>query len=682
MLEPPVTDQVFIRKLTEIVHANIEREDFGVAELVRESGISHKILNRKLRSIYKKSASQFIREIRLRKALEMLREGLFTVSEVGYKAGFGSPVYFTKCFHQYFGFPPGKVKRGELPEAKLKELITDPSKVIPTVKTRQILISRVAGISFLVLVLVLAGYFIYSKANKTDWTDDLTATGSSISIAVLPFQNLTRDSLWNIWQSGIQDRVISYLVNNTAMKIRSQETINKLLQSGGFYDNFASVTPALMRKVSRKVDANLYINGSIRQADTLLSINARLINTRTTEVIKSFVSEGNFREKDIYRIIDTLTLRLMNFLLISELVKGKPLFYANPEDLRSFGQKSAYVLRYRYYGDQAHRREDNSTAISWYLKALAIDSNDFASMIGLSSVYGNSGRFEEDYKWVLKYYNRRFQWPVENQLQASWAFAYSFEPYEEAIKYMRQLEDLYGDHRMSYLIGHCYTKLGQYAKAIPEYENYLALSRKLGKEFLENNWAFPHLIEAYNKTGQFSKERKLIREFEKYNSDHYGIIGRKAVLAFAEKDTAQAEIYIEKYRSALKEKASVSEDSILNEIGMVYFDAGVMAKAEVCYRKALASDPGNPTRMHRLASFLIECNRSLEDVQGLMDKAMALARDKVYYYNYMDTKGWGLYKQGKFEEALKILQRAWDEAPFKLYAIKAHLEEVKKSMSR
>jgi hypothetical protein len=38
------------------------------------------------------------------------------------------------------------------------------------------------------------------------------------------------------------------------------------------------------------------------------------------------------------------------------------------------------------------------------------------------------------------------------------------------------------------------------------------------------------------------------------------------------------------------------------------------------------------------------------------------------------------YKQGRNKEALEILQKCWDEAPFKLYSIKSHLEEVKKTV--
>ncbi len=64
-----------------------------------------------------------------------------------------------------------------------------------------------------------------------------------------------------------------------------------------------------------------------------------------------------------------------------------------------------------------------------------------------------------------------------------------------------------------------------------------------------------------------------------------------------------------------------------------------------------------------------------------MDKAMELAPNKSDYYNYLNTKGWGLFKSGKTKEALEILQKTFDEAPFKVYSIKSHLEEVKKAIA-
>jgi hypothetical protein len=90
-------------------------------------------------------------------------------------------------------------------------------------------------------------------------------------------------------------------------------------------------------------------------------------------------------------------------------------------------------------------------------------------------------------------------------------------------------------------------------------------------------------------------------------------------------------------------------------------------------------DPGNPERLFTLANFFIDHNRKLGDIPELMDRAMALAANKVDYYRYMDTKGWGLYKQGRCMEALKIIQEVWDSAPFRLGTLVAHMQEVKKA---
>ena len=678
MTEPLTNDQIFIRKLADIVLTNLEKDNFGVSELALKSGINRKVLSRKLKKISGKTVSQFIRETRLRKAMEMLRDGLCTVSEVGYKVGFSSPVYFTKCFHEHFGYPPVRVKNGDLTEWELRKLDEDNDEKKSVRFFRERAGGSWTGIVILILLLGTGGYFIYSKFHRTDWTDDLVSSDGSIPIAVMPFQNLTKDTIWNIWQEGIQSRLISSLANNPALKVKPQDIINTLLQING-QDNFAIISPSVKRNISRKIDANLYLNGSIREANSIISIDAQLVSTKTDEVIKSFKLEGYLKEKDAFQLADTLSQRLMNFLLISKLANEYHLFNRISIDIRSLFSRSAEEYRYCYYGDKALTKGDNELAISWYKKALEIDSNAFGPMIGLSSAYGNSGQLEEDFKWVLKYYKMKDRWPVDQQLYASWAYAYSFEPPEEGIKYLKQLQDLSGTHIMGYLIGYSYCKIRQYEKAIPEFENYLKMSRKFGKEFLENNWAFPHLAEAYNKTGQYNKERKVIREWERYNPDDIAILHQKASMSLSEKDPARAEKYIEKFRSAYRKNGSSSEADITEGVGRIYYDTGIMDKAEGYYRNALLMDPDNPARLYRFACFLTETDRSLDEVSQLMDRAMKFAKNRVDYYNYLDEKGWGLYKQGRYIEALTIIEKAWDEAPFKLYLIRYHLEEVRKT---
>jgi AraC-like DNA-binding protein len=219
MTEPLSTDQPFLRKLTDIVIANLSNENFGVNELALESGFNSKVLNRKLRKITGKSCSRFIRDARLQRALELLRDGIYTVAEVGYKVGFNSPVYFTKCFHEYFGYPPVKVKRGDLTDSEFKKLTEkDEAERTAGGRRKRIVYFRV-GIVLIILSVAIYGYFFRSGSGYSNWADALESSDGRIPIAVMPFQNLTKDTTWNIWQSGIQGRFISILANNPSLKV-------------------------------------------------------------------------------------------------------------------------------------------------------------------------------------------------------------------------------------------------------------------------------------------------------------------------------------------------------------------------------------------------------------------------------------------------------------------------------
>jgi AraC-like DNA-binding protein len=105
MAELYSSDQAFIRKLADIVLNHLHNERFGVRELVLEAGLSRSVLHRRLHAIKNQNVSQFIREIRLKKALELLQQDHLSASEIAYQVGFGSPAYFSKCFHDFSAVP-------------------------------------------------------------------------------------------------------------------------------------------------------------------------------------------------------------------------------------------------------------------------------------------------------------------------------------------------------------------------------------------------------------------------------------------------------------------------------------------------------------------------------------------------------------------------------------------------
>lgn len=219
MTESLSSDQIFIGKLTEIVLANLKNENFGVKELAREANMSHYGLNRKLYSIKGKKVNRFIHEIRLKKAFELLQTSDTTAAEVAYKVGFSSPAYFNKCFHDYFGYPPGKVTRKESIDIEDKSA---GFKVIEDRSGKRSLkrsLIKFPGI-LIPLVLMLIGFFVFKRISVTTGPKD-----KRISIAVLPFQNRTNDTIWNVWEEGLQESLIAWLSNSKELKVTRKEEI-------------------------------------------------------------------------------------------------------------------------------------------------------------------------------------------------------------------------------------------------------------------------------------------------------------------------------------------------------------------------------------------------------------------------------------------------------------------------
>ena len=109
-MEPNGVGNMFLEKLKREVDDNLTNDQFGVEELAKNIGMSRSQLHRKLITATGKSVSQFIREYRLQRGMELLKEGELNAAQVADRIGFGSATYFNKCFNEYYGFPPGEVK--------------------------------------------------------------------------------------------------------------------------------------------------------------------------------------------------------------------------------------------------------------------------------------------------------------------------------------------------------------------------------------------------------------------------------------------------------------------------------------------------------------------------------------------------------------------------------------------
>lgn len=99
-------DGTFLHKTIEIIEFNITNVDFSVDELSQHLNMSRSNLHRKLKGISGLSPNDFIRLIRLKKAVKLMEEGESRINEICFMVGFNSPSYFAKCFQKQFGVLP------------------------------------------------------------------------------------------------------------------------------------------------------------------------------------------------------------------------------------------------------------------------------------------------------------------------------------------------------------------------------------------------------------------------------------------------------------------------------------------------------------------------------------------------------------------------------------------------
>jgi AraC-like DNA-binding protein len=104
-------DDAFLKKAVEAVERHMGEEAFGVTELGEALAMSRVQLHRKITALTDRPPGEFIRYLRLHRAMELLKRDAGTVSEIAYSVGFSDPSHFTRRFRELFGTLPSDVRK-------------------------------------------------------------------------------------------------------------------------------------------------------------------------------------------------------------------------------------------------------------------------------------------------------------------------------------------------------------------------------------------------------------------------------------------------------------------------------------------------------------------------------------------------------------------------------------------
>jgi len=257
MLNTEIIRSDFINKAEAIILENISNEQFGVSELAEAMNMSRSNLLRKIKKDTQLSASQFIRQVRLQKGMEMLKQNTMTVSEISYQVGFGSTSYFIKCFREYYGHPPGEVG---------KEILVDENVAIQVNVLNRYRWHLLTAAS---LIVIVVSVLLFNKESTVT-----TEVEIEKSIAVLPFNNESSDSTNLYFVNGLMESALGNLQKIEDLRVISRTSVEKYRD-----------TDKGIPEIAEELNVNYVVEGSGQRVGDQVLLNIQLIEASSDRPI-------------------------------------------------------------------------------------------------------------------------------------------------------------------------------------------------------------------------------------------------------------------------------------------------------------------------------------------------------------------------------------------------------------
>ena len=683
-------EQEFIRKITQLTLDNLENERFGGKEMAFAMGMSWPTLNRKVQGITRKHISQLIREIRLQKAMELLQQNNITASEAGFKVGFDSPAYFNKSFKEFFGFPPGEVKKkmedGTLPLQGKSQATED----ILSEKPSHSFLSRfsrpyrnIAILGLALLTLALGIFYLALKGNLAYLTG-----GQDKSIAVLPFKNLSSEANNQYFADGITEDILNHLFRIRDLRVISRTTAER------FRNSELSTT-----RIARAIGVRYIMEGSVRKQDDRVRITVQLIDGKND---RHLWAENYDRQlADIFFIQSEIAQSVARELrAILSPKEAESIVRPLTQNIRAYD----FYLRGKDFLNRGHNEEDFSFAIQMFEKAVEIDPDFALAWVGLAASsrglrWWYFDQSQENISRIKYYLDKALALaPQLKEVRMEEAlFYYNCErDFFRSLEVLKKLEKEYpNEEAILANTSYVYRRIGEFEKSL-EYIN-LAISLNpsewkywydasityqvlkdfknaeyYNQEAIQLNPSFPILylllFDLYLKTGQIRKaEDFIVLHRKRFGSQYYLLM------------QARMEFLTRKPGNAIQSALQIpGEDFLFQnfafsknlELGLIYHSSNNPSKAKEHfsfarnYFQEKLNDSGNDWRLYSCLS--IACAGL-----GLREETLEAIAKADELQNLKNDGFAGLDPQTNLIMAL-ILLHEYEEALLRLEQVVGH----------
>lgn len=288
----------FLKQVTDVVEDKLTHPQFGVSMLAKEMGMSRSNLHRRIKSVAGVSVSRFIRDVRLKHAMELLNETDKTCTEIAYDVGFGSVTYFNKCFHDHFGYPPGEVQKDHALSIHNEEQNTLNYTILRKKK-------RLQSVAFVfILIVIVQAFAIYLFINP------FLGSEKKKSIMVLPFKTSSGNPNLATILDGLHYDLITKLEIIEGLNVISSNTSN--IYKDGHPD---------IKEISKNFNVDYLLEGTGQQSNESITIRLRLIDVKTNKYLWSDPINYELEENNIFSFQQEVALRIadsLNYMVTTE----------------------------------------------------------------------------------------------------------------------------------------------------------------------------------------------------------------------------------------------------------------------------------------------------------------------------------------------------------------------------
>jgi tetratricopeptide (TPR) repeat protein len=415
----------------------------------------------------------------------------------------------------------------------------------------------------------------------------------------------------------------------------------------------AGISPSVAKEVAKKANAVTYISGSFQGREDTYWILVNLVNTESGEIIWTNKARGNLKSSGYLDLADSLCNEIKNYLEI------KALENVADYDFREAYPKSAEAYRYFIEGMNLVLNQNSESGIQSLKKALEIDSTFTFASFYIAYAYCYSSQFDQMDYWTKKTFLQKDRVPPKYQLWIEMWNACCGKNLQDISRYCDLLAESGINTRLFWSdLGATYFDfLQHYEKAISAFEKVMDINHQRG-----NDWKFlifwDRFLIALHKVGNHEREKEIsdiALSVIPNNSNWFYY--RMAVCNLSQGKTAEANEALVKYRAKHKELGT-PETNLELYLGQLYEEARIMDQAEMHFRKAYELSPQRAGWNYELARFLINNDINVNEGMEIISKGI---QNWPEVEGFLQLKGWGLYKQRKYEESVQLLGEMWDK---------------------